>query len=75
VTVAVSSVLQTSAGRMIFADLNEKTEQRPDSRQERNSGRDNRKPRQGETKGPSSADRENQPGKIQNEVIPPQDQP
>lgn len=50
VNVTVSSVLQTSAGRMIFADLIEKPEQKADSRQEKPHAKDARKPRQGEVK-------------------------
>jgi uncharacterized protein YacL len=50
VNATVSSVLQTAAGRMIFADLNEKTEQKTDNRNERNSGREAKKSRQNENR-------------------------
>ena len=79
VNVTVSSVLQTSAGRMIFADLNEKTEQKTDGRQERNSGKNPRRPRQGEAKSspspsPSPApspEVSSRPAQTQAEVPPP----
>ena len=73
VNVTVSSVLQTSAGRMIFADLNEKTEQKSDVRQERNSGRDTRRSRQGENKRVPPAQAQALPGKSQTESPPPSD--
>lgn len=73
VNVTVSSVLQTSAGRMIFADLNEKTEQKPEARQERNAGRDARKPRESENKNASHPEEESQPENSQPEN-PSQDQ-
>jgi uncharacterized protein YacL len=44
VNVTVTSVLQTSAGRMIFADLDEKPEQKTNGRQEKYAARDTRRP-------------------------------
>lgn len=69
VNVTVSSVLQTSAGRMIFADLIEKPEQKSDNRQEKPQAREARKPRQGEVKSASieegSFPQENEPDETQ----------
>ncbi len=70
VNVTVSSVLQTSAGRMIFADLNEKTEQKPEPRQERNSGREPRRPQPSENRNSPQADPPSPDDKGQEEANP-----
>ncbi|MFA6635977.1 MAG: PIN domain-containing protein [Candidatus Omnitrophota bacterium] len=70
VNATVSSVLQTAAGRMIFADLNEKAEQKPENRNERNSSRDAKRPGQNGNKAPAPGENTSQP-EIDRDETPP----